>query len=117
MSEPPFTPPVAPRDFAIAAEHQGDFIIGVLDVLVHLGLAARLAGVVTADELVHSMNEIIKGIDHQSERVGEPKDSPEQMARKLPARILGQLFAMPFTGERKFGVVVGGRGPEPPEAA
>jgi len=115
-NEPPYTAPVAPTDFAIAPEHRGDFLIGLLDVLAHLGLAARLAGVVTAEELTSSMNEIIKGIDHQSERCGEPKDSPSALARKLPARLLGQVFAMPFAGERRFGVVAGGKA-EPPEAA
>jgi hypothetical protein len=109
MSENPFTAPVAPHDFIIADEHRGDFLTGLLDVLAHLGLAARLAGLVTAEQLSSAMADIVKGIDHQSERVGEAKDSDKNMARKLPARILGQVFAMPFQGERKFGVVVGGK--------
>ena len=33
MSDNPFTAPVAPIDFAIAAEHHGDFVVGLLDVL------------------------------------------------------------------------------------
>lgn len=117
MSEPPFTAPVSPHDFTVAPEHIGAFLTGLFDVIVHVGLAMRLAGMVTADELASSMKDIVDGIDHQSERVGIPKDSDAQLARKLPARLLGKIFAMPFQGERKFGVVLGGRGPEPPEAA
>ena len=103
-------------DLWVAAEQRGDFLMGLFDVLLHVGLALREAGFVSTEGLVGAMDGVCRGIDRQSERLGLPKDGPDQIARKLPAKILGEVFAMPCAGERSFSVIAGGK-TEPPAGA
>ena len=96
-------------DFLPAHQHPTEFLIGVLDVVTAMGFALAGLGVITKPGLAEFMATVEAQLDKQADRVGIDRSSPEQLARKLPARVLRETFSMPFVGERNFGVVAGGK--------
>jgi hypothetical protein len=96
-------------DFTLPHANIGDFLVGIIDVLAHMGLAAIVSGVIPREALIEACAELEREIDHQAERTGISADPASRAARKLPAQVLGRRFAMPIAGERDFDVVVGGK--------
>jgi hypothetical protein len=93
----------------VAREYFADVLVGVIDVLFHMGKQLEYAGFFTREQVAKFMGEIEAGIDRQAERLGHPKDQPNPEARKLAASILRRAFETPLLGERKFGLVTGGK--------